>query len=35
LQLLAAELVVLGLVKSISTETVWQALKKNNDPLSS
>jgi hypothetical protein len=28
LQLLAAELVVLGLVKSISTETVRQALKK-------
>src|SRR5258708_650742 len=33
LQLLADELVVLGLVKSLSTETVRQALKKNDiDP---
>jgi hypothetical protein len=30
LQLLADEMVVLGLVKSISTETVRQALKKND-----
>jgi transposase len=35
LQLLADELVVLGLVKSISTETVRQALKKTTSSLGS